>query len=416
MWMLPSQMKDFLQSLVAVSLFASNIFFWREGGYFGAATEEMPLFHTWSLAVEEQYYVLFPIFLFLAWRFGKNKVFWMIVVFAAISLALSEWGWRNQATANFYLAPTRAWELFAGSIAAFIVQKRGVQTNNSLSLLGLAAILFAIFAYDDSTPFPSIYALVPVLGVVLLILYATKETLATKLLSTKVFVGIGLISYSIYLWHQPLFAFARIKQFDTPSSELMAILSVFTIVLAIASWKYIEQPFRNKSVLSRKKFFWFSTILVSGVIAIGIFGHYIEVEKNIRFSPKTLDVFETAKSSPLRTTCHFKQEEKFLYQTECHYFGDEPTIAVLGNSHATELAYALAEVLKPYNASIKHHTMSGCTHNYQVIGEEGSLCYRWHQIVLDKLTSDANIQGVVISYRNEETLKEEKYRKSLKLF
>ena len=169
MWMLPIQMKDFSQSLVAVSLFASNVLFWRKSGYFDAAAEEKPLLHTWSLAVEEQYYVLFPIFLILAWRFGKNRVFWMIVVMAAISLLLSEWGWRNKATANFYLAPTRAWELFAGSIAAFIVQKNGVQKNNFLALLGLAAIIFSIFAYDESTPFPSVYALVPVLGVVLLV-------------------------------------------------------------------------------------------------------------------------------------------------------------------------------------------------------------------------------------------------------
>jgi peptidoglycan/LPS O-acetylase OafA/YrhL len=92
MWMLPSQMKDFSQSLIAVSFFASNILFWRESGYFDAAAEEKPLLHTWSLAVEEQYYVLFPIFLFFAWRYGKNKVFWMLVVFSAFSLALSEWG------------------------------------------------------------------------------------------------------------------------------------------------------------------------------------------------------------------------------------------------------------------------------------------------------------------------------------
>ena len=113
MWMLPNQMNDFAKSLVAVTLFASNILFWRESGYFDAAAEEKPLLHTWSLAVEEQYYLLFPIFLILAWRFGKNRVFWMIVLMAAISLLLSEWGWRNQTTANFYLAPTRAWELFA---------------------------------------------------------------------------------------------------------------------------------------------------------------------------------------------------------------------------------------------------------------------------------------------------------------
>ena len=155
-------------------------YFGEESGYFDAAAEEKPLLHTWSLAVEEQYYVLFPIFLFLAWRYGKNRVFWMIVVMASISLLLSEWGWRNKATANFYLAPTRAWELFAGSIAAFIVQKRGVQKNNYCQLLGLAAIFFSIFAYDESTPFPSVYALVPVLGVVCYVLYADKETLSCK--------------------------------------------------------------------------------------------------------------------------------------------------------------------------------------------------------------------------------------------
>ena len=166
MWMLPSQMKDFSQSLVAVSLFASNILFWRESGYFEQLQKKNRCYIRGVLAVEEQYYVLFPIFLILAWRFGKNRVFWMIVVMAAISLLLSEWGWRNKATANFYLAPTRAWELFAGSIAAFIVQKQGVQKNNLLATLGLAAIVFSIFFYDETTPFPSVYALVPVLGVV----------------------------------------------------------------------------------------------------------------------------------------------------------------------------------------------------------------------------------------------------------
>ncbi len=210
MWMLPDRMKDFSQSIVAVNLFASNILFWLESGYFGAASENKPLLHTWSLAVEEQYYVLFPIFLFVAWRFGKNRVFWMIIVFAAISLALSEWAWRNEPSANFYLAPTRAWELLAGSIAAFVAHKSGVKANNALSLLGLAAILFAIFAYDKNTPFPSVYALVPVVGVVLLVLFSGKETLTAKLLSTKLFVGIGLISYSAYLWHQPIFAFIRV--------------------------------------------------------------------------------------------------------------------------------------------------------------------------------------------------------------
>jgi len=203
----PFYARDIFQSVFATTLFAENLLLlFESSNYFELGVDEKFLFHTWSLAVEEQYYLVFPVsvFLFFVWRFGKDKVFWTIVVLAAISLMLSEWGWRNQATVNFYLAPTRAWELFAGSISAFIVQKNGVQKNNVLALLGLAAIVFSIFAYDETVPFPSVYALVPVLGVVLVVLYADKETLAAKLLSTKFFVGIGLISYSAYLWHQPL--------------------------------------------------------------------------------------------------------------------------------------------------------------------------------------------------------------------
>ena len=276
MWMLPGQMKDFSQSLVAVSLFASNVLFWRESGYFDTAAEEKPLLHTWSLAVEEQYYVLFPIFLFLAWRYGKNRVFWMIVAMASISLLLSEWGWRNKATANFYLAPTRAWELFAGSIAAFIVQKNGVRKDNFLALLGLAAIIFSIFTYDESTPFPSVYALVPVLGVVMLVLYAEKDTLAAKVLSTKGFVGIGLISYSAYLWHQPLFAFARIRSLEHPSIFLMLALSFMSVLLAYLSWRYVEKPFRDRTLINRNLIFVFSLFGLFIFSTFGFIGHKYE--------------------------------------------------------------------------------------------------------------------------------------------
>ena len=273
MWMQPSQMKDFSQSLVAVSLFASNILFWRESGYFDAAAEEKPLLHTWSLAVEEQYYVLFPVFLIIAWRFGKNRVFWMIVVMAAISLLLSEWGWRNKATANFYLAPTRVWELFAGSIAAFIVQKKGVQKSNTLALLGLFAIIFSILAYDESTPFPSVYALVPVLGVVLLVLYADKDTLAAKILSTKALLGIGLISYSAYLWHQPLFAFARVYQGGMVAKWTMAMLSILSLAPAYFSWRYVESYYRNKQKISSEGIFLLSGVGLLFFVSLGVLGH-----------------------------------------------------------------------------------------------------------------------------------------------
>lgn len=412
MWMLPSQMKDFSQSLVAVSLFASNILFWRESGYFDAAAEEKPLLHTWSLAVEEQYYVLFPIFLILAWRFGKNRVFWMIVVMAAISLMLSEWGWRNRATMNFYLALTRAWELFAGSIAAFIVQKQGVQKNNLPALIGLAAIIVSIFFYDETTPFPSVYALVPVLGVVLLVLYADKETIAARLLSTKGFVGIGLISYSAYLWHQPLFAFARIRSFENPPLLLMSVLSLLSLVLGYFSWRYIESPFRGRKKLSRRAILTISLFGLFGFGAFGLFGH-IKDGLVQSFTPEKQAFIESAKSNPLRSKCHFPQVKDSLDREACEYFFDNPSIAVVGNSHGTELAYALADELRQSSKGILHHTMSGCRHNYKKIGDEQIICLRWHEKVLHDLTNQDSIKTVVLSYRNETYIDNEEYRRSL---
>lgn len=361
-WMLPGQLKDFSQSLVAVSLFGSNILFWRESGYFAAVAEEKPLLHTWSLAVEEQYYVLFPIFLVLAWRFGKNRVFWMIVVIATFSLLLSEWGWRNKPTANFYLAPTRAWELFAGSIAAFIVQKQGVHRNDLLSIAGLLAIIFSIFFYDDTTPFPSMYALVPILGVVLLLLYADKDTFAAKLLSTKGIVGIGLISYSAYLWHQPLFAFARIRSLEHPTLPLMSALSAVSILLGYLSWRYIEKPFRDKNTINRTQIFSVSFVFLAGFIAVGMAGNasskYLE---NIWLERQTFETRQTyellseatrlsnwgATSEGVKeiTPCVFNVrglnndiEARILECAKQHERG----ILVLGDSHAIDLFGVIA--------------------------------------------------------------------------
>ena len=407
MWMLPSQMRDFSESLIAVSLFASNILFAGDSGYFAAAAEKKPLLHTWSLAVEEQYYLLFPIFLVLLWRFGKNKVFWIIAILAAISLLLSEWGWRNNPMDNFYLAPTRAWELFAGSIAAFAAQKNGIQKNNPLAILGLLAIIGAIFAYDETTPFPSLYALAPVLGAILLVLYAGEETLVAKLLSSRLFVGTGLISYSAYLWHQPLFAFARIRLVQQPSEALLLTLSAASLGLAYLSWRFVEHPFRRRSVLERKTVFLLSLGGMLTFLSFGILGYITNGFLTLTTTQQYQDVLATAAPSPKRKMCHTGGVQYSSYNESCEYFSDNVRVAVMGDSHTVELSYALAEELRAKDIGIKHLSFSSCAPSYNIAPDATHLpdiatlehCHSWTRQAIDAIINDERIETVILSYR-----------------
>ena len=333
MWMLPDPLENFGQSLIATTFSANNVLLFLTSGYWDLASEFKPLLHTWSLGVEEQYYILFPIFLLVFWRFDKKVLLLVISTIALVSLALSEWTSRVNPEAGFYLIHTRAWELFAGSIAAFFVQKRGVLKNNLLALIGLGLIIFSIFAYDQSTPFPSLYTLVPVCGVVLLILFADSETIAARLLSYKVFVGIGLISYSAYLWHQPLFAFAKIYNKVEPSEFLNVILIFATLVLSYISWMYIEKPFRKKDVVS-PKLLVSSLLIVSGVIvSFGYFAH-----KTHGFVARVFD--DNVSSADMYISYN---QRNFSFKHDSFESDERPNILVVGNSFGRDFVNVLRE-------------------------------------------------------------------------
>ncbi|MDC1246918.1 acyltransferase [Amylibacter sp.] len=333
MWMLPDPLENFGQSLVAATLSANNILLYLTSGYWDLASEFKPLLHTWSLGVEEQYYVIFPLLLLLTWRFGKGIVLLSIIVITSVSLALSEWLSRENSEAAFFLIHTRAWELLAGSICAFFVQRRGVQKNNPLALLGLAAIIFVIFFYDETTPFPSAYTLVPVLGVVLLVLYADNKTLAAKFLSTKGFVGIGLVSYSAYLWHQPLFAFSKIHQKTEPSLLLNAVLIFATFLLSYASWKYIEKPFRNKSMINAQVF-----LLIIAISALGLLGFGYSAHKSHGFVERIFD--ESVRTADMYISYN---QRNFSYKENSFETDLEPKILVIGNSFGRDFVNVLRE-------------------------------------------------------------------------
>ena len=194
-WLLPDAMKQFSESLVAVNAFASNILFWRTSGYFNTATELKPLIHTWSLAVEEQYYVLFPLFLMLTWKLGKRWMVGLLAIVFVISLAGAQWLLATHPSFNFFMLPTRCWELLIGAFIAFYYARHNIKKHNHNieqlgSLFGLLLIAYCVFAYDNQTPFPSIYALVPTLGAAFIIIFATHKTVVGRLLGSKLFVAI----------------------------------------------------------------------------------------------------------------------------------------------------------------------------------------------------------------------------------
>ncbi len=259
-WLMPDDMRDFSKSLVAVSSFSSNFLFWQESGYFGTAAELKPLLHTWSLAVEEQYYVLFPLFFMLMWKLGRQWILPSLIAIAFVSLALAQWGSFNRPMATFFLLPTRGWELITGAFVAFYVTSRGTEatlvTSNKatcevLGLLGILLIGYSVFFFDETVPFPSLYTLVPTVGAALIILFSSSKTVAGRLLGSRAFVGIGLISYSAYLWHQPLFAFARHRSPTELGAASFALLTAGAIGLAYLSWRFVEKPFRQKKGIGR---------------------------------------------------------------------------------------------------------------------------------------------------------------------
>ena len=341
-WLGPSDLKDFGQSLVAVSTFSSNILFWRESGYFDTVAELKPLLHTWSLAVEEQYYVIFPIFLMLTWRLGVQWVVTLLAIIFLLSLSLAQWGAYNNPFAAFFLLPTRGWELLVGVFAAFYLKYnthlKSQPLNQFLSLLGFSMIAYSIIVFNKTTPFPGLYALIPTLGTGLLILCAVPKTFIHSLLSMKSIVGIGLISYSAYLWHQPLLAFARHRLLGEVPDLLLIVLCLTSLVIAWFSWHFVEKPFRYKSILKRKFIFVFSSLGISFLLLTGF---WLNVTNGglIYYSPDKQKVL----SNFINANDYTERQHREITLKKFNKTNNKKDILIIGDSHSQDLANMVFE-------------------------------------------------------------------------
>ena len=369
LWMIPQDLEEFSRSLISTPLFLSNFLFYSTSDYFSTNSEFKPLIHTWSLAVEEQYYNLFPLFLMFIWKLGKKWSIFLLLIIATTSFFIAKNNSLTKPLYAFYMLQSRAFEILIGAIIALLIkdkeelfykesptriaviyQKYTSIIDHSLSIAGLAMMIYAILFFDKNTQNPTLFALMPIIGTALVLAFATNKNFIGKFLSHKILVGIGLISYSAYLWHQPLFAFARLKTIDNNLSQIfLFILCLISFLLAFFSWKYIENPFRNKSKITRKAIFILSLLFSFILISIGLIIFKNDGFKN-RLNGEQQKIISFQNIDELRkdlrdNICYLGPENTFHdFKPECYGGKTNNTYLIWGDSLAATLYRGLKSI------------------------------------------------------------------------
>lgn len=320
-YLLPESLLDFAKSLLATLGLSSNIYFHNSGLEYAVNGLKNPFLHTWSLSVEAQFYILFPIIIVFIFKYFKKFFLHIIIIFFIFSLVLAEWSSKNYPSVNFYFLHTRMWELLAGSILSFLEIKLGRRNkikilNLILPLLGLVLIIYSTLFFDDEMYHPSFFSLLPITGVCLIIWFSDKDQFLTKILSTKLFVGTGLISYSLYLWHYPIFSFFSKMSFIDGGIFTKFIIILIVFLSSIISYYFIEKPFRNKNINFNK----LSLLLLIKFSLILVFCIYVMTLKFHSFLSKYKDE-------------HRNFEKNYNYQN----FDSRKNIFIIGNSYADDL-------------------------------------------------------------------------------
>ena len=361
----PSESRSFARSAIAAIAAVSNISYWRDLNYFWPSAERSPLLMTWSLAVEEQFYLFFPIILMILNRVMPKRLFAGLLLLSLISFIASVWGVAHNPTATFFLLPTRAWELGAGALLATREVRRGPlisvdspQTAEVIGLLGLGLIVVAVFGYDAQTSFPGWGAVLPVLGTVLLI-GARHGVVSNRLLMAKPAVFLGLISYSWYLWHWPLLAFARIVSDKDLNIATGAVIAVVSCGIGYLSWKYIERPFRRselpRNLLLRR---------YAVAVAIALVPALALLESDgwpQRFSPVLASIEQQSLSLTQDPCIVSYGTESPNLSAYCVPPPDQhPAVAVLGDSHGAALSLAMRQLAALQGLRFVELTKSSC--------------------------------------------------------
>jgi peptidoglycan/LPS O-acetylase OafA/YrhL len=332
--LLPDDLENYGQSLVATTLSANNILLFLTQNYFSAEAEFKPLIHTWSLGVEEQYYAVVPLLMILLFSVGRRKgVVAGVAVITAASFVACLVLQRRAPNANFYLIFSRAWEMGVGALTAMLESRLRLNKPRAeavLAALALPLLVAPLFLFDGQLLLPGAWTLAPVLGAALALLYARPDNGVGRLLGSRLLVGIGLLSYSAYLYHQPLFAFVRLSRLSEPPAWLLLSLVPVVFVLAYLSWRFVERPFRNAERVSTPMMLYFvaSVSIALGGIGLVLYatsGFYSQWSELSHNDPD----FGPAQNSSYNM-------RPFIYAGKRFSTEDHKRILVLGNSFARD--------------------------------------------------------------------------------
>tara|TARA_Y100001960_G_C14780259_1_gene886170 strand:- start:4549 stop:6588 length:2040 start_codon:yes stop_codon:yes gene_type:complete len=365
MYLLPEPFVDYSKSVLSSLTFVSNFYFWIEGQQYAAESALIkPFLHTWSLSVEEQFYIIFPILLLFFFKLLRQYIFILIVALMFLSLTISTFQSFTNPAFNFYILSSRIWELLAGSALAYLEIGYGRKNNQhfstSLSALGLILIIASIIFFNEQMPHPSFYTVIPVLGTMLIIWFLNKKDFIYKILSSKLFVGIGLISYSLYIWHYPIMAFDRIKEFSPSGNDKIQWL-ILTFILSIISYFLVERPFRNKNFISRKvlftiTFFTFIFIAIMNLYVIKTNGfanslsgilqkEFVNIEPKNRLKNSKGKICHGI--ADIKDTCNFNTKSN-------------NKIYLIGDSHLAAIMFELKNEILDKNYQFSTRTAGGC--------------------------------------------------------
>ena len=372
----------FFKSIISSLTFWSNIQFHTEADYFAKTSEFKPLLHTWSLSIEEQFYIFFPILMLIVFKINKKIIFPLILLIFFLSLFFSQWSgnlsknypffdedlnfFSKSVFSSFFLPFGRMWELALGSICAIIVNRRIYASDNlknALSISGFSLILFSIFYFSNNFPFPSFYTLAPTFGTALIILFGFKNTIINKILSFKYLVQIGLISYSAYLFHFPIITFFKYSSIEL--NYISTIILIFLILgLSFLNWKIIEKPFRSKKI-KLKKFLIFVFVSYMFLISISLFAlnNKILDKKYVDDLPKIIQTsFEL--DDKKQKCLDIKKVHENLENDKIFFLGNknkkEIDFIILGDSHILSFYKIFDNYLKNENKKSMFIGYSGC--------------------------------------------------------